>query len=56
VTPYIEARIKNGLILDHRQFDQPNSFRVFNERKQLIAFYEPITPKEYKIVFYNEAI
>lgn len=56
VTPYIEARIKNGLILDHRQFDQPNSFRVFNERQQLIAFYEPITPNEYKIVFYNEAI
>jgi tRNA pseudouridine55 synthase len=56
VTPYIESLIKNGLILDHRQFDQPQSFRVFNENQQLIAFYEPINTEQYKIVFYNEAI
>lgn len=56
VNPYIESRIKNGLILDHRQFDQPQSFRVFNQNQQLIAFYEPINTHEYKIVFYNEAL
>ena len=55
VTPYIQTLIKNGLILDHRQFDQPSAFRVFNENKQLIAFYEPMNANKYKIIFYNEA-
>jgi tRNA pseudouridine55 synthase len=56
VTPYIEQRIKHGLVLDHRQFDQPTCFCVYNTHDTLIAFYEPISDDEYKIVFYNEAI
>jgi tRNA pseudouridine55 synthase len=56
VSPYLETRIKHGLVLDHRQFDQPTCFRVYNSNNQLIAFYEPKSDGEYKIVFYNEAI
>lgn len=56
VSPYIETRIKNGLILDQRQFKHRESFRVFNQNHQLIAFYEPMNTEEFKIVFYNEAL
>lgn len=51
VNDYIAKLIKNGVVLDERQYSKNEMFKVYNNDK-LIAIYEPINEKEYKIIVY----
>ena len=45
---YMIKLVKNGIILDERQTTIDTSFIVIDEKKQMIAFYEPINDHQYK--------
>ena len=51
VSPYMAKLIKNGIMLDERQYQKEEMFKVYHNNK-LIAIYEPIGDKKYKIVVY----
>lgn len=48
VSPFIESRIKQGMVLDQRQFQENKKFIVKNENGELIALYEPLKDGEYR--------
>ncbi len=49
VNDYIAKLVKNGIILDHRQFTLNEMFKIYHNDK-LIAIYEPFAEKQYKLV------
>ena len=49
VNDYIAKLVKNGVVLDERQFDLNEMFRIYHNDK-LIAIYEPFSDKKYKLV------
>ena len=49
VNDYIAKLVKNGVILDHRQFTLNEMFKIYHNDK-LIAIYEPFADKQYKLV------
>jgi len=53
VSDYIVSKIKDGLTLDQRQYDQPNMFVVCNQKGDMVALYKPFDNGQYKpmIVF-----
>lgn len=51
VTDYMAKLVKNGVVLDERQYDKNEMFKVYNNNK-LIAIYEPFAPNQYKLVVY----
>jgi tRNA pseudouridine55 synthase len=51
VSPYIASRIKQGMVLDQRQFQRNTNFIVKDENGALIALYEPFNADEYRPVF-----
>jgi tRNA pseudouridine55 synthase len=53
VSDYIVSKIKDGLTLDQRQYDQPNMFVVCNQKGDMVALYKPFENGQYKpmIVF-----
>ena len=51
VNEYISKLVSNGVVLDERQFDKDEMFKIYNNGK-LIAIYEPFAPKQYKLVVY----
>lgn len=51
VSNYMAKLIKNGIMLDERQFTKNEMFKVYFNNN-LIAIYEPIEDKKYKIVVY----
>lgn len=53
VNDYMKKLVLNGVILDERQFTYDEMFKIFHDNK-LIAIYEPIGDKKYKIVIKME--
>lgn len=53
VNDYIAKLVKNGVILDERQFDLNEMFKIYHNNK-LIAIYEPFDNKKYKLVLKME--
>lgn len=51
VNDYIAKLVKNGVVLDERQFSLNQMFKVYHNNK-LIAIYEPYDDKKYKLVVY----
>ena len=51
VTDYIAKLVKNGVVLDNRQYNKNELFRVYNNDK-LIAIYAPSNKNQYKLVVY----
>lgn len=49
VNDYIAKLVRNGVILDDRQFSDNEMFKIYNNGK-LIAIYEPFDDKKYKLV------
>lgn len=49
VNDYMKKLVLNGVILDERQFEHNEMFRIYHNDK-LIAIYEPFDNKKYKIV------
>lgn len=49
VNDYIAKLVKNGVILDERQFNGNEMFRIYNNGN-LIAIYEPFDENKYKLV------
>lgn len=49
VNDYMKKLVLNGVILDHRQFNDNEMFKVYHNEK-LIALYEPVGEKKYKLV------
>ena len=49
VNDYIAKLVKNGVILDERQFTHNEMFKIYHNDK-LIAIYEPFADKQYKLV------
>ena len=49
VNDYMKKLVLNGVILDERQFNLNEMFRIYHNNK-LIALYEPFDNKKYKIV------
>ena len=49
VNDYIAKLVKNGVILDERQFELNEMFKIYHNDK-LIAIYEPFADKKYKLV------
>ena len=49
VNDYIAKLVKNGVVLDERQFTYNEMFRIYHDNK-LIAIYEPFDDKKYKLV------
>jgi tRNA pseudouridine55 synthase len=50
VSDFIVSKIKHGLTLDQRQYNQPHMFVVCNEKGDLIALYKPFEDGQYKPV------
>jgi tRNA pseudouridine55 synthase len=48
VSDYIVSKIKDGLTLDQRQYDQPNMFIVCNQKGDMVALYKPFENGQYK--------
>ena len=51
VSDYMAKLIKNGIMLDERQYQKEEMFKVYHNSK-LIALYEPIGNMKYKIIVY----
>ena len=51
VSDYMAKLIKNGVVLDERQYNKNNLFKVYNNNK-LIAIYAPCASNNYKIIVY----
>ncbi len=49
VNDYIAKLVKNGVVLDERQFTLNEMFKIYHNNK-LIAIYEPFDNKKYKLV------
>ena len=49
VNDYIAKLVKNGVVLDERQFTLNEMFKIYHNDK-LIAIYEPFAEKQYKLV------
>ena len=49
VNDYIAKLVKNGVVLDERQFTYNEMFKIYHNDK-LIAIYEPFDEKKYKLV------
>jgi hypothetical protein len=49
VNDYMKKLVLNGVILDERQFQKNEMFRIYHDDK-LIAIYEPVAEKKYKLV------
>ena len=49
VNDYIAKLVKNGVVLDERQFQLNEMFRIYHNNN-LIAIYEPFADKKYKLV------
>ena len=49
VNDYIAKLVKNGVVLDERQFTLNEMFKIYHNNK-LIAIYEPFDEKKYKLV------
>ena len=53
VNDYIAKLVKNGVVLDERQFSDNEMFKIYNNNN-LIAIYEPFGDKKYKLVLKME--
>ena len=53
VNDYIAKLVKNGVVLDERQFTLNEMFRIYHN-DNLIAIYEPFADKKYKLVIKME--
>ena len=53
VNDFMKKLVLNGVILDERQFELNEMFRIYHNDK-LIAIYEPFDDKKYKIVMKME--
>ena len=49
VNDYIAKLVRNGVVLDERQFSLNEMFKIYHNNK-LIAIYEPFDDKKYKLV------
>ena len=49
VNDYIAKLVRNGVVLDERQFNLNEMFKIYHNNK-LIAIYEPFDDKKYKLV------
>ena len=53
VNDYIAKLVKNGVVLDYRQFTENEMFKIYHNNR-LIAIYEPFDDKKYKLVIKME--